>query len=265
MRVRRLVILAVVLVLVGTGVVLATQRTGSSTEPWRFGRYTHVQLNLCLSGRAACYPRTRYPAGVDDAVRVITDARANSAVLVESCAGDAAEIARRTGLFLTFAPVLRSGQPLPCLNPGGRGDYGNAVLTRSAPVAVEDRAFAAQQGTEERRYVCVTTDADVTVCGAHLVVDGDATVATQDAQCTELAAVVARFAVERTTIASGDVNRTTSCAPAGDWVSADAAGDENPGKQQTYGGAGLEDPRTEVVPLDRTDHDGLVTTANRTS
>ncbi|MGI8457736.1 MAG: hypothetical protein ACR2LI_06465 [Propionibacteriaceae bacterium] len=264
MRVRRLVILAIVLVLVGAGAVLATQRTGSSTEPWRSGRYTHVQLNLCLSGRAGCYPRTRYPAVVDDAVGVITDARSNSAVLVEACSGDAETIARRTGLFVTFATVLRSGQPLACLDPRGRGNYGDAVLTRSAPVAVVDRPFTAQQGAEQRRYVCVTTDADVTVCGAHLVLDGDATVATQEAQCAEFAAVVAGLSTQRTTIASGDLNRTTTCAPAGDWVSADSAADQNPGKQQTYGGAGLEDPRTEIVPVDRSDHDGLVTTANRT-
>ena len=265
MRVRRLVILAVVLVLVGAGVVLTTQRTGSATEPWRFGRYTHVQLNLCLSGRAACYPRTQYPAIVDDAVRVITDAKANSAVLVEACSTDAETIARRTGLVLTFATVLDSGRPLSCVQPDGRGNYGVAVLTRSAAVAVEDRPFTAQRGTEQRRYVCVTTDADLTVCGAHLIVDGDKTNATQDQQCRELAGVVGRFSAQRTTIASGDVNRTTSCGPADDWVSTDAAGDENPGKQQTYGGAGLEEPRTEVVPLDRTDHDGLVTTANRTN
>jgi hypothetical protein len=174
-RIRRLVVLALVLVVIGAAAVVVLGRTGSPTEPWRFGRYAHVQLNLCLSGRAACFAKTQYPAVVDDAVRVITAADARSAVLVEACSDDAAAIARRTGMRLTFGTVLDGGRPLACVDPGDRGVYGFAVLTRSAPVAVTDEPFAAQQGSEQRRFVCVTTDADLTVCGAHLALPGDDT------------------------------------------------------------------------------------------
>ena len=37
--------------------------------------YTLMQMNLCLSGFAGCYGKVAYPAGVEEAVARIRDAR----------------------------------------------------------------------------------------------------------------------------------------------------------------------------------------------
>ena len=71
---------------------------GSST-------YTLLQMNLCLSGFAGCYRKVAYPAGVDEAVARILDARPDAVTLNETCRRDVARIARRTGYHLRFSKV----------------------------------------------------------------------------------------------------------------------------------------------------------------
>ena len=57
--------------------------------------YTLLQMNLCLSGVAGCYPKVAYPAGVEEAVTRIRDAHPDAVTFNEACHGDVARIARR--------------------------------------------------------------------------------------------------------------------------------------------------------------------------
>src|SRR3954471_9639621 len=59
--------------------------------------YTLMQMNLCLSGFAGCYGKVAYPAGVQEAVARIRDARPDAVTLNETCQADVAQIARRIG------------------------------------------------------------------------------------------------------------------------------------------------------------------------
>src|SRR6201982_360001 len=94
--------------------------------------YTLMQMNLCLSGFAGCFGKVAYPAGVEEAVARIREAHPDAVTLNETCRGDVAQIARRTGYHLRFSTVSFSGQPLSCVRPAGRGLFGDAVLTKAA-------------------------------------------------------------------------------------------------------------------------------------
>ena len=132
------------------------------------GRFTLLQMNLCLSGLAGCYGKVAYPAGVDDAIARIRDTRPDAVTFNEACRGDVERIARRTGYHVRFSTVIYRGERLRCIHPGGRGLFGDAVLTAAAVAGSESRAFTAQAGIERRRWLCVTTRAGVDVCTAHL-------------------------------------------------------------------------------------------------
>ena len=153
-----------------------------------------LQMNLCLSGKAGCYARTAYPSVVDEASAEVQRRDPAAVTLNETCSADAAEIARRTGYQLRFAAVLAWGAPLPCVDPGGRGDFGIAVLTKDDIKASHDEAFAVHADEEERRWLCATTIREVTVCTAHLSTRGStAQRAANDAECHELRGVLARY------------------------------------------------------------------------
>ena len=81
--------------------------------------YTLMQMNLCLSGFAGCYGKVAYPAGVDVAAARIRAAHPDAVTLNETCRGDVARIARRTGYHLRFSTVTVAGKP-PRLRPTGR-------------------------------------------------------------------------------------------------------------------------------------------------
>ena len=218
--------------------------------------YTMLQMNLCLSGVAGCYGRTAYPAVVGEAVATIVGQDAEAVSLNEACSGDAAEIARRTGYDLRFAPVIYRGAELPCVKPAGRGVFGNAVLTKERIVSSQDAAFEAQSGVEERRWTCATTARRVSACSAHLSTRGSLEAqAANDAQCAELATVLSSY--EGAVVFGGDVNRQESCAPAGWWTLTDAAAAQAPGIQHAYGSDRLASPAGTVVPAVHTDHDFL--------
>jgi len=89
-------------------------------------------MNLCLSGLAGCYGKAAYPAVVEEAVARIRELRPDAVTVSETCRGDAAPISRRTGYELRFTRVTYGGELLRCVRPGGRGLFGDAVLTRSA-------------------------------------------------------------------------------------------------------------------------------------
>src|SRR5215211_1955231 len=236
----------------------AVPPAGSST-------YTLMQMNLCLSGLANCYGKAAYPAVVEEAVARIREAQPDAVTFNEACRSDVARIARRTGYHLRFSRVIYRGERLRCVRPGGRGLFGDAVLTEAAIESTDNHDFKAQAGIERRRWLCVTTRVDVDVCTAHLNTRSTIAVAGNDAQCVELAALLARRASARTVTFGGDVNRRPSCAPAGLWTRTDRSADQAPGLQHVYGSGALRSPSAEVVPATHTDHDVLLVHAQLTA
>jgi endonuclease/exonuclease/phosphatase family metal-dependent hydrolase len=253
------------LALVSALAVLASLSTATAAGRPPGRPYAHLQMNLCLSGIAGCFAGTRYPKVVDEAVATIQRVDPASVTIAEACSGDAAAIAERTGMYVSFADVESFGSALPCRNPDGRGEFGNAVLTRSAPVLVESRPFESQVGQEQRRWICVTGQDRVTVCGAHLAVGaGTGTLgqAGQDAQCAEFGEVLQARAADHAVIASGDMNRQSSCAPAGFWTLRDDDATQDIGIQHVYGEANaFARPSRDYVRARYTDHDYLSATA----
>jgi endonuclease/exonuclease/phosphatase family metal-dependent hydrolase len=231
-----------------------------------------MRMNLCLSGFAGCYSKVAYPTGVEEAVARIREAHPDAVTLNEACRGDVARIARRTGYHLRFSTVTSSGEPLPChqvleryhssVRPGGRGRFGDAVLTKAAVESTHSDDFAAQAGIEWRRWLCVTTRVGVDVCTAHLATRSTVGSAGNDAQCAELAALLERRAATRTVIFGGDVNRHHPCAPERAWTRTDGSADQAPGLQCVYGNGALRSPSAEVLPATHTDHDVLLVRAH---
>src|SRR4051812_43491664 len=254
------------LIVVGSALVLAVTGgapSGSSVSLARESTaYTVLQMNLCLSGFARCYGKVAYPAGVEDAVARIRDAHPDAVTLNETCRGDVTQIARRTGYHLRFSTVTVSGAPLACVRPGGRGRFGDAVLTKAAIARTGSRDFEAQAGVEWRRWLCVTTRVGVDVCTAHLVTRSATGAAVNDAQCAELAALLERRAATRTVIFGGDVNRSGACAPERAWTRNDSSGEQAPGLQGVYGNGALRSPAAELLPAAHTDHDVLLVRAH---
>lgn len=223
-------------------------------------RYTVLQMNLCLSGQAGCYPRTSYPSIVDEAAARVVDRDAEAVTLNEACSGDAARIARRTGYQMRFAAVLFGGEPLACVDPRGRGVFGIAVLTRDGITTAHDEAFAIHAGAEQRRWMCVTTDRPVTVCTAHLSTpEPGAARRANEAECRELRRVLARYDAVTTTVFAGDVNRQVPCAPPTMWATGDTSATQAAGIQHMYGSTSLTEPTSRVVPATYTDHDFFLT------
>ena len=233
-----------------------------SVPPSGGSAYTLMQMNLCLSGFAGCYGKVAYPAGVEEAVARIREGRPDAVTLNEGCRRDVAQIARRTGYHLRFSTVTFSGEPLPCVRPGGRGFFGDAVLTKAAIERTDSHDFEAQAGIEWRRWLCVSTRVGVDVCTAHLARRSPAEVAGNDAQCAELAALLERRALRHTVIFGGDVNRRRACAPEHAWIRTDEPAGQAPGLQCVYGNGALGSPSAEVASATHTDHDVLLVRAH---
>src|SRR4051794_28520187 len=149
--------------LAALGCALAlTGCSAMAREPSRSGSaFTLTQMNLCLSGLAGCYGKVAYPAVVEEAVGRIREAHPDAVTVNEACRGDVARIARRTGYHLRFSTVIYRGAPLRCVRPGGRGRFGDAVLTHAAIESADNEDFEAQAGIERRRWLCVTARAGV--------------------------------------------------------------------------------------------------------
>ena len=92
--------------------------------------YTLMQMNLCLSGLAGCYDKAAYPAVVEEAMARIREARPDAITFNEACQSDVARIARRMGYHFRFSRVIYRGERLRCVQPGGRGLFGDAVSPR---------------------------------------------------------------------------------------------------------------------------------------
>lgn len=246
---------ALVVALSGCGRPAATASSGRPA-------YTLVQMNLCLSGLADCYrDRVDYPAALREAAALIRRADPDAVTVSEGCSGDVARIARQTGYHARFSTVIYGDTPFRCIDPGGRGVFGDAVLTRAAIVRARNDAFAAQTDIERRRWLCVKTRTDIEVCTAHLSTQSAEEIAGNDGQCAELATILAHRPPARAVIFGGDVNRAGSCAPAGFWTRTDASAGQSPGLQQVYGSRALYRPEAAVLPFAHSDHDVLVVRA----
>jgi endonuclease/exonuclease/phosphatase family metal-dependent hydrolase len=224
------------------------------------GRFLLLQMNLCLSGLAPCL---QYPQVLGEAVTVIRTRRPNAVTLNEVCEGDVARIAARTGYHRRFTTVLYRGRPLPCRSPAGRGVFGNAVLTRGTIRHSDDGRYTAQDVLEQRRWLCVTTVRPVTVCTTHLeAIASLATLEIRRRQCAELTDLLAARAGRGPTVAAGDINAVSSCAPRGMWTRTDHGASQKPALQQTYGStADFLHPLAGVVSATFTDHDFLLVSA----
>ncbi len=237
-----------------------------ATEP----AYAHVeplsllQMNLCLSGVAGCFGDTNYPRVVEDAIGVITARKPDAVTFNEACSGDIARIAHATGYHVRFAAVLLPDRPLRCVDPGGRGVFGNAVIAQRPIHGSAGRAFDAQAGSEERRWICVETVRQVDVCTAHLSTrDSPVARAANDGQCAEFAAVLVSRGEQGPVLAAGDFNRRDSCAPTPTSVPvsarSDAGAEQLPGRQHGYSRAEELTPlRVRTLPASFTDHDFLL-------
>jgi endonuclease/exonuclease/phosphatase family metal-dependent hydrolase len=234
--------------------VLVLALAGCGREE-RGSTYALMQMNLCLSGLGGCYAKEAYPAGVEDATARIRAARPDAVTLNEACQGDVATIARRTGYHARFSRVIYRGKPLRCVRPGGRGLFGDAVLTKAPIERTDNEDFKAQAGIERRRWLCVSTKRDIDVCTAHLNTRAADEAAGNNRQCAELMALLARRA---SFIFGGDVNRRGSCAPAGAWTRTDRAAGQAPGIQHVYGSGALRSPSAQVLAARHTDHDVLL-------
>jgi endonuclease/exonuclease/phosphatase family metal-dependent hydrolase len=229
---------------VGCALVLAVTGCGrsSGSSAGTGSTYTLMQMNLCLSGLAGCYGRAAYPAVLEEAAARIREAHPDAITFNEACRHDVARIARRMGYHLRFSSVIYRGERLRCVRPGGRGLFGDAVLTEAAIERTDAEDFQAQAGIERRRWLCVSTRVHVDVCTAHLNTRSTAEVAGNDAQCAELSALLARRASAGTVIFGGDVNRRRSCAPSGVWTRTDSSAHQAPGLQHVYGSGALGSP-----------------------
>jgi endonuclease/exonuclease/phosphatase family metal-dependent hydrolase len=234
----------------------------AATTPASTGStYALLQMNLCLSGFSGCNGKPAYPAVVDEAVARIRQLRPDAVTVNEGCRGDAVRIARRTGYHVRFSRVIYAGELLPCVRPGGRGLFGDAVLTKAAIERTDAHDFAGQAGPERRRWLCVRTAAGVDVCTSHLNTLSAVEAPANDAQCAELRALLARRGKAGAVIFGGDVNRRRSCAPDGAWTRTDRSAAQAAGLQHVYGSRALSSPAAQVVPATNTDHDLLLVRA----
>ena len=261
---------AVSLVAVGCGLVLVLggcrgssgTATTAAARPSPDSAYTLMQMNLCLSGLGGCYAKVEYPAVLREAITRIREARPDAVTFNEACSGDVAQIAQRTGYHLRFSKVIYNGKALPCRRPGGRGFFGDAVLSKASILSAASQPFEAQAGPERRVWLCASTRIGIDVCTAHLATHEPVEAAANELQCAELGAILARRAAARAVIFGGDVNRRPSCAPQGFWTRTDGSAHQNPGSQQVYGTGAFRSPSARVVPAIHTDHDVLLVSAH---
>lgn len=251
--------LACALVLGGTG---CTRSSGMSAANAREpSTYTLMQMNLCLSGLGGCSVKTAYPAVLEEAVARIRELHPDAVTVNEACGNDVALIARRTGYHLRFSRVIYGGKPFACIHPGGRGVFGDAVLTEAVIAGTGGHEFESQAGIERRQWLCVTSRGGVDVCTAHLATRDNTEVAANGPQCAQLTALLARRAAAGPLIFGGDVNRHPTCAPRGFWTRTDSSAYQDPGIQHVYGSRAFHSPSAGVVAATHTDHDFLLVRA----
>ncbi len=261
MRVGASLLLATLLVIVVGLLYWSGGSGGHDAQAGATSRYVLLQMNLCLSGQAGCFEEAQYPLGVSEAQTRIVDTDADAVTLNEVCRDDVEELARGTGYEMRFESVTSFGEPLPCSDPGDRGLFGIAVLTKTGVKGSIGEAFRVQDEVEQRHWLCATTDDAVTVCATHLERASSETESVNDAQCEEFADVLAGLEAKGPLIAAGDMNRWESCAPAGMWTRGDDDTTQAAGVQHMYGDPQFRRPAASVIPMEYSDHDALVVTS----
>ncbi len=256
MRALRLLAAALVVVLAACSPAPTDNPAPSAPPPAGSRTVSLLQMNLCLSGLAPCL---QYPEVIGEAITAIREHQPDVVTLNEVCSRDVARIARTTGYHRRFSTVSYDEGQLSCRDPGGRGVFGNALLTRVQIASTDDRPFNAQSiDPEQRRWLCVETTDSVTACTSHLSSQSEIESAFLQ-QCAEFSNELAKRARRGPTIAAGDMNNVDSCAPAGMWTLTDQGGAQAPGLQHAYGN-GEPDATSEVLPATYTDHDFLYVT-----
>jgi hypothetical protein len=208
---RLLTSVAVAACLVGTAAVLTG--SGPTRQPLRV-----LQLNLCASGRAACYTGQSLDRA-DAVVRAVTP---DLVTLNEVCEGDVDTLARTFAdvfgpdVFSAFqpAPDRPSGEPTRCRD--GQ-EYGIGLLAHGPG---EHRTYRGrypmqdQRDPEERVWLCVGAADRYYACTTHLA-STDPTVAL--AQCHHLMGTAIpdlhRRDGDRPTVVGGDLNLRFGAAP----------------------------------------------------
>ena len=99
------------------------------------------------------------------------------------------------------------------------------------------------------------------MCTAHLNTRSADEVAGNDAQCAELAALLARRAAARHRRLRGRRQPPPLVRPRGAWTRTDSSAGQAPGLQHVYGSGALRSPSAQVLPARHTDHDVLLVRA----
>ncbi|GAB2654536.1 hypothetical protein GCM10027271_11210 [Saccharopolyspora gloriosae] len=214
-----------------------------------------LQLNLCHSGAADCY--TGDDTAVRSGIATVRERRPDVVTLNEVCAHDITTMTRETGYHAEFAPAgRRDGGPYQCTD--GRGDYGVAILAHpdlGAPSgAVTERTYTAQDGGVEQRVMLCAPFSAVSACTTHLSADAPDVAGEQ---CRELMGAATRAG--RPAVVGGDFNLShggtpdvQDCVPDGWFRKGDG------GVQHVFAAADFRFERTENLPVDGTDHPGLL-------
>ncbi|GAA0507405.1 hypothetical protein GCM10011581_20870 [Saccharopolyspora subtropica] len=218
-----------------------------------------LQLNLCHSGSADCSSDGR---AVDSAIALIQQRRPDVVTLNEVCASDITRMTSETGYLWEFTPAgdESTGGPRACRD--GRGDYGIAVLAHpdlGAGGAPIERQYAAQDATTEQRVLLCVPFSTVAACTTHLSAT-DARVAAE--QCRELSGVATALNAE--TVVAGDFNLVSGgspdvqeCVPNG-WYRKDDGSVQHVLAMDVF-----HFRRAETLPVDGSDHPGLLVETDR--
>jgi hypothetical protein len=218
------------------------------------GSFDVLQLNLCNSGFEDCYSAGR---SVDSAIALIQQRRPDVVTLNEICARDITRMTNETGYLWEFTPIgdKTTGRPYACGD--GRGDYGIAILTHpdlGAPGVPVERQYTAQDGGNEQRVLLCVPYSKVAACTTHLAAS-NAQIAAE--QCLELSGIATALGAE--TVIGGDLNLRSggnpdvqACVPGG-WYRKDDGSVQHVFAMNTF-----RFERAEILPIDGTDHPGLL-------
>ncbi|MFK3979375.1 endonuclease/exonuclease/phosphatase family protein [Micromonospora sp. NPDC050397] len=239
-----------------------------------------LQLNLCNSGFAGCYPALNKGRAVEEAYSVITELRPQIVTLNEICRDDVANLHPAMAgdfpddhVFWAFQPaaeLVDVSRPYRCRNGDryGIGILGRVPVARWAGVSVFNGLYPDQGGSpdESRVWLCVAALGNYQACTTHLTfIAGSIALA----QCrrlfdVEIPAMRATLGPTAPVVVGGDFNLREggspdirACVPTG----YRRIGDGN--VQQFVVSDGLPIARTRAYPMRRTDHAGWFVTFGR--
>jgi len=264
---RRFIQTAATALLIASGMLAPTTATDiAGAEPKTI---TVLQLNLCNSGHASCFE----DGSVTEAILRVNELETKPDVITlnEVCQNDVFAIANATGYqeksALFFPAFSRrddgstSTTPRKCKDRDGyqNEDYGIGLMVRNHGHVTWGIGLVYGKQNESSREARVAVCAGyrgLNACTTHLAVE-----ATDDAlaQCMELRELTAELARQQPTVVAGDFNLkydedVQKCVPEGFFRKGD-------GKVQHVMASGhFEFVSSRKIPLDDTDHDGLMVT-----